>query len=188
MHDIEPYYNWQHLYSASRDNRSPFYGKRHSELYFEHTIYNYYIHPQWDEFGSQTLYLKVLFVDYDQQYCVIEFLGEWNDILYNDVMYLYRNVIENLLEEQIKYFILIGENVLDFHADTDDYYAEWFDNIEDGWIVGLNFRKHVIKEFTDTNIDQFIAFGGGFDAFSWRKLQPEQLFSFLNSLIIKRLT
>lgn len=188
MHDLEPFYNWQHLYNASRDRRSPFYGKQHSEQYFEHTIYNYYIHPQWDDFGSLTLYLKVLFVDYDQQYCVIEFLGEWNDILYNDVMYLYRNLIENLLEEQIKYFILIGENVLDFHADTDDYYAEWFDNIEDGWIIGINFRQHVIKEFTDTNIDQFIAFGGKFDAFSWRKLQPEQLFSFLNSLIIKRLT
>ncbi|MBE0651398.1 MAG: hypothetical protein IH595_11220 [Bacteroidales bacterium] len=188
MHDLEPFYNWQHLYNASVDKRSPFYGKQHSEIYFEHTIYNYYIHPQWDDFGSQTLYLKLLFVDYDQQYCIIEFLGEWNDILYNDVMYLYRNVIESLLEEQIKYFILIGENVLDFHADTDDYYAEWFDNIEDGWIIGINFRKHVIKEFTDTNIDQFIAFGGGFDSFTWRKFQPEQLFSFLNSLIIKRLT
>lgn len=188
MHEIEPFYNWQHLYIASHDKRSPFYRKQNSELYFEHTIYNYYIHPQWDDFGSQTLYLKLLYADYDQQYCIIELLGEWNDILYNDVMYLYRNVIESLLEENIKYFVLIGENVLDFHADTDDYYAEWFDNIEDGWIIGINFRKHVIKEFTDTNIDQFIAFGGGFDTFGWRKLQPEQLFSFLNSLITKRLT
>ena len=188
MHELEPYYNWQHLYQASLDRRSPFYGKQNSEVYFEHTIYNYFIHPQWDDFGSQTLYLKLLYADYDQQYCIIELLGEWNDILYNDVMYLYRNVIEDLLEQEIKYFILIGENVLDFHSDTDDYYAEWFDNIADGWIIGINFRKHVIKEFCDTNIDQFIAFGGGFDAFEWRKLQPEQLFSFLSNLIIKRLT
>lgn len=188
MHELEPYYNWQHLYQASTDRRSPFYGKQNSEVYFEHTIYNYFIHPQWDDFGSQTLYLKLLFVDYDQQYCIIELLGEWNDLLYNDVMYLYRNVIEDLLEQEIKHFILIGENVLDFHSDTDDYYAEWFDNIGDGWIIGINFRKHVIQEFCDTNIDQFIAFGGGFDAFEWRKLQPEQLFSFLSNLIIKRLT
>lgn len=188
MHELEPFYSWQHLYRASGDSRSPFFGKQNNEVYFEHTIYNYYIHPQWDDFGSQTLYLKILYTDYDQQYSIIELLGEWNDILYNDVMYLYRNVIESLLDEGIKYFVLIGENVLDFHSDTDDYYAEWFDNIEDGWIIGINFRKHVIEEFCNTNIDQYIAFGGGFDDFEWRKLQPEQLFSFLDSLIIKRLT
>lgn len=187
MQEIEPYYNWQNIYIASEDKCSPFYRKQNSELYYEHTIYNYYIHPQWDFFGSQTLYLKILYTDYALCYCVIELFGEWNDILYNDVMYLYRNVIESLLEEGIKYFILIGENVLDFHSDTDDYFAEWFDNILDGWIVGLNFRKHVLQEFMDANIDQFIAFGGGFDSFAWRPLQPGQLFTFLNGLVVKRL-
>jgi hypothetical protein len=188
MHDIEPFFRWSSLYSAARDSRSPFYGKENNEVYFEHVIYNHYIHPQWDDFGSQTLYMKLLYADYEQQYCIIELLGEWNDILYNDVMYLYRNIVESMLDEDIRHFILIGENVMDFHADTDDYYAEWFDNIEDGWIVGLNFRNHVVREFSDANIDQYISFGGRFDDYSWRKLHPEQLFSAISEQMMKRLT
>ncbi len=187
MHNIEPYYNWQSLYLSENDIKSPFYGRQYSETLCHNTIYNHYIHPQWDEFGSQTLYLKVLFADYDNSYAIIELFGEWNDILYNDIMFLYRNVIEPMLDEGIKHFILIGENVLDFHSDTDDYYAEWFDNIEDGWIIALNFRAHVIEEFSQANIDHFIAFGGKFDELAWRSLQPNQLFNILNELMIKRL-
>ena len=55
MQDIEPYYNWRHLYTAEEDPQSPFYGRIYSEFEFTHTVYNYYIHPQWDEFGSRTL-------------------------------------------------------------------------------------------------------------------------------------
>ena len=120
MHDIEPYYNWRLLYTAETDPKSPFYKNKYSEFEFSKTVYNYYIHPQWDEFGSQTLYLKLLFVNYQEHFCIIEFIGEWNDILYNDVMYLYRNLIEELMSNDIRYFILIGENILEFHADTND--------------------------------------------------------------------
>jgi len=83
--------------------------------------------------------------------------------------------------------VMIGDNILDFHADTDDYYAEWFDNLEDGWIVALNFRDHVRKEFETANIDHFFAFGGQFDEFAWRKLSPDLLFSLLDDQMIKRL-
>jgi hypothetical protein len=114
-------------------------------------------------------------------------LGEWNDTLYNDIMYLYRNVIEILVEQDIKYFILIGENVLEFHSDITDYYEEWFDNVEDGWIIGLNFRDHVLKEFMDANIDYYIAFGGRFGEMVWRKYLPDQLFEVLDNLITRRL-
>ncbi len=183
MHNIEPFYNWQQLYTASEDRRSPFYGRKHSETLCENTIYNYYIHPQWDDFGSKTLYLKLLYVHYEEQYAIIELFGEWNDILYNDVMYLYRNVIETLLDEGIKYFILIGENVLDFHSDTDDYFAEWFDNLEDGWIIGLNFRQHVKEEFREAQIDQYLIFGGEFDELPWRRFLPQQLFARLNDWV-----
>ena len=57
MHDIEPYYSWRHLYIASEDHDSPFYRREYSEFEFTHAIYNYLIHPQWDEIGSSTLYL-----------------------------------------------------------------------------------------------------------------------------------
>ncbi len=187
MHTIEPFYSWRDIYVASEDEKSPFYGRQNSEVFFEHVIYDHYIHPQWDYFGSQTLYLKLLYTDYDLKFCIIELFGEWNDVLYNDIMFLYRNVIEELMEQGIQYFILIGENVLDFHSDTDDYYAEWFDNLDEGWIIALNFRDHVREEFEMANIDYFLTFGGGFDEFAWRTLSPAQLFSHLEDQITKRL-
>lgn len=187
MHDIEPHYSWRHLYKAEYDPLSPFFRRTYSEIYFTNTIYNYYIHPQWDEFGSHTLYLKLLYCDYKKQFCVIELLGEWNDILYNDIMYLYRNVIEVLMDQGIKYFILSGENILTFHADGDDYYQEWFDNLDDGWIVCLNFRDHIIHDFVKARLDYYLAFGGKFDSFNWRAYQPLQLFSIINELVMKRL-
>ena len=46
----------------------------------------------------------------------------------------------------INKYILIGENILNFHYSDDSYYEEWFDdNGDNGWIVLLNFREHVLK-------------------------------------------
>lgn len=187
MHDIEPHFAWRHLYTAETDPHSPFFRRKYSEIYFSNAVYNYLIHPQWDEFGSLTLYIKILFIDYKKQYCILEFIGEWNDLLYNDIMFLYRNVIEELIEKGISYFILIGENVLNFHSDGDDYYQEWFDNLDDGWIVCINFRAHVVDDFVKAHIDYYLAFGGKFDEFNWRAYLPDQLFTSINSLIMKRL-
>ncbi len=172
---------------SANDINSPFYNRQYSEFTFSNAVYDHLIHPQWDEFGSQTLFIKILMVNYQKQYCIIEMIGEWNDLLYNDIMFLYRDVIETLLQTNIIYFILIGENILNFHADTNDYYEEWFDNINDGWIVGINFRDFVVKEFEDCNIDYFMAFKGKFNDIAWRKLYPDDLFDKINSLISKRL-
>ena len=106
MQDIEPYYNWRHLYVAEEDTHSPFYGRIYSEFEFTHTVYNYYIHPQWDEFGSRTLYMKILFVDYDQSFAIIELLGEWNDAIENDIMTLRRDVTDLLYKTGIYKFTL----------------------------------------------------------------------------------
>jgi len=65
LHEIEPYFNWRHLYIADEDVKSPFSGRQYSEFQYTQTVYNFYIHPQWDDIGSQTLYIKILFVDYD---------------------------------------------------------------------------------------------------------------------------
>jgi hypothetical protein len=54
MHELEPFYNWRHLYIAAEDEDSPFYEAEYSEFTFSNTIYNYYIHPQWDNMGSET--------------------------------------------------------------------------------------------------------------------------------------
>ena len=187
MHTIEPHYNWRHLYIASEDEFSPFYGREYSEFEFSNTVYNYFIHPQWDEIGSATLYMKLLYANYGKGFCIIELIGEWNDCLYNDIMYLKRNIIEPLIENGINKFILIGENVLNFHSSDNEYYQEWFEETEDGWIAGINFREHVLQEFEQVNIDYYIAFRGQLDGINWRNTSPVKLFSFIDSYMMKRL-
>ena len=187
MHDIEPYYRWRDDYIAAEDRYSPFFETKYNEFVFDKQIYNYCIHPQWDSFGSSTLYLKVLFVDYDRKYCIIEFMGEWNDALHNDIMFLKREILELMVQEGITKFILIGENILNFHSSDDCYYEEWFQDIEDGWIAGINFREHVVSEFKRNNIDYYINFGGGLDEVIWRNLKPIQVFKKIEEQLIKRL-
>ena len=41
-------------------------------------------------------------------------------------MFLKRNIIDELVGEGIDKFIMIGENVLNYHASDDSYYEEWF--------------------------------------------------------------
>ena len=180
MIEIEPYYGWREFYTAETDKRSPFYKRKYSEIALNNRIYDTYIHPQWDEFGSLTLYIKILYAHYDLGFAILEFIGEWNDILYNDIMYLYRNVIEEMIEQGINKFILIGENVLNLHADDDSYYQEWFDSIEQGWIVGINFHNHNLQEISAAHLDYYISFGGAFDSLDWRTYRPDKLFEKIN--------
>lgn len=187
MHDIEPYYNWLHLYNAAEDEQSPFYGREYSEFTFTHAVYNYLIHPQWDSFGSNTLYLKILYADYIDGFAILELIGEWNDALYNDIMMLKREVIEMLGDQGIQKFILIGENVLNFHASDDSYYEEWFQEADGGWIAFVNFRDHVLEEFRRARIDYYVNFGGDLDEFEWRKRSPRQLHEAVEAVIGRRI-
>jgi len=187
MHHLQPFENWQHLYVSATDPRSPFYGRTYHETLCTHTVYNYYIHPQWDDFGSPTLYMKLLYADYSLGFCIIELMGEWNDCLNNDIMFLKRDVVDVLLQNHIRHFILIGENVLNFHADTDDYYQEWFEDVEDGFVFCINFREHVVQEFKSSRLDNYLVFGGRFNEVSWRKQRPQDLFDVLAKMITRRL-
>jgi len=178
MHSIEPYYRWRDDYTAEEDEQSPFYGREYSEFEFSNKIYNYFIHPQWDEFGSPTLYMKIIFVDYAEQFAVIELLGEWNDCIQNDVMFLKRDVIDQLQEHDINKFIVIGENVLNFHASDDCYYEEWYEDVmeSNGWICFLNFREHVIQEMESVQLQQFVNFDEPFNDINWRRIKPAALY------------
>lgn len=189
MHDIEPFWNWRHKYSAEEDERSPFFGSEHSEIYFTHAVYDHLIHPQWDSFGSSTLYLKLLFADYEDGFAIIELIGEWNDLLHNDIMLLKRDIVEHLMGQGIRKFLIIGENVLNFHASDDEYYAEWFDEVSDadGWIAMLNFRPHVVEDIQRAGLDQFFLLGGMLNEMRWRTYGPEELFTLVDGLVMKRL-
>jgi hypothetical protein len=187
MHTLEPHYNWRNYYTAEEDDRSPFFGREYSEFEFTDVLYDHVLHPQWDNFGSQTLYLKLIYTDYDTGYAVIELIGEWNDLLYNDIMLLKRDFIDHLIHEGIRKFVLIGENVLNFHASDEEYYAEWFEDIEDGWIIGLNFRKHVMDDMRDAQIDWYLNMGGQFQELRWRTFTPEALCERLDALVMRRI-
>lgn len=187
MHAIEPYFNWRDFYISSEDSRSPFFEREYSEFHFVDQVYNYVIHPQWDNFGSSTLFLKILYTDYEEGIAVIELIGEWNDALNNDIMLLKRDIIEPLIAENIDKFILIGENVLNFHYSDDCYYEEWFDEIEDGFIALVNFHEHVIREFNEIHLDQFFVLGGELEDINWRTYAPDHFCQKICSYVRKRL-
>ncbi|MBI3233570.1 MAG: hypothetical protein HYZ42_05945 [Bacteroidetes bacterium] len=133
------------------------------------------------------MYIKIIYVDYQQGYAIIEMIGEWNDAINNDIMWLKREIIELMTQENINKFILIGENVLNFHSSDDCYYQEWFEDVEDGWIAAINFREHILSEWQQANIDNYINFGGQLDDMSWRTLSPMQIFANVEKIIKYRL-
>lgn len=180
MQELEPYYNWRHLYTAEEDERSPFYGRTYSEFEYSQTVYNYYIHPQWDEFGSRTLYLKVLFADYDFNFAIIELIGEWNDAIENDIMQLKRELIDSMIQRGIYKYILIAENVLNFHSSETDYYEEWQDDIADhgGWIAAINMPVATQYDFRQLALQQYIAL---LDIPNWRTFQPLDFFNLVDN-------
>jgi hypothetical protein len=187
MQDIEPYRRWEKIYNCYKDKLSPFYGLKHDPFLCRNTIYDHYIHPGWDEFGSNTLYMNLLYADYDKGAAIIELMGEWNDLLYNDIMYLKRNIIEHLEENNISKFILIGENVLNFHFSDDSYYEDWFNDLEDGWIAAVNFREHVLSEFDKIGLYNYMIYDGVFNEVKWRIVNPDKLVDALDAIINRSL-
>ena len=186
MQDIEPYYNWRHLYSAEDDKLSPFYKRDYNEFEYSQTIYNYYIHPQWDFFGSSTMYLKIIYMDYENQYAIIELIGEWNDAIENDIMTLRREVTDKLFKKGIKYFILITENILNFHSSDDCYYEEWAEQLEDdnGWVALINMPEQSMYDFKIARLTQYLH---TFNIPQWRTFQPEHLFQLIQQQISRLL-
>lgn len=178
MQSIEPYYHWRDYYRAEEDQRSPFYGMQYSEFEYSHTIYDHFIHPQWDTVESETLFVKVLYANYEEGYAIIELIGEWNDLLYNDIMFLKQNLLELMMDEGINKFILIGRNVLNFHAGDDDYYVELTDDLGDGWIIGVQFQQHIKSEFTDNSLGSYLMFLPEFNEMNmeWSRKKPETLY------------
>ena len=186
MHLLEPHFNWRYMYNAEEDKRSPFYGVVHSEFEFSATVYNYYIHPQWEDFGSNTLYLKIIYVDYELNFAIIEMIGEWNDAIENDIMELKREVIDKLAHYNITKYILITENILNFHSGDKDYYEEWFENVtdENGWIVSLNMPEQSQYDFRKQKLNYYIEL---MEIPEWRTYKPYHLFKKIDDELMKRL-
>ncbi len=187
MHDIEPFFNWRHIYVAEEDPQSPFFGRTYSEFEFSQTVYNYYIHPQWDDFGSRTLYIKIIYVDYELNFAIIEMIGEWNDAIENDIMELKREIIDQLSKLKITKYILITENVLNFHSSDKEYYQEWFEEVteENGWIVALNMPEATQQDFRKKKLHYYIEL---MEIADWRIYKPYHLFKKIDDQISKRIS
>ncbi len=186
MQDIEPFYNWRHLYTAEEDRLSPFYGRSYNEFEYSQTLYNYFIHPQWDDFGSKTLYMKILFTDYELNFAIIELMGEWNDAIENDIMTIRRDITDHLYKAGITKFILIAENVLNFHSSDDSYYEEWKEQLEDdhGWVVVINMPEQSKYDFKRGRLTNYIEL---LELPQWRTLKPDVIFQVIDNEMIKRL-
>ena len=83
--------------------------------------------------------------------------------------------------------MLIGENILEFFADGNEYYEEWYDDVKDsgGWIMALNFREHILDEMQQANIHHYIHVSEQYADISWRKYKPNHLIDYLDDLLIK---
>jgi hypothetical protein len=187
VHTIEPFSGWLKHYDPSSDDQSPYFGKEYNYDLYDQTIYGYYIDPGWDSFGSETLYAKILYADYIENFVVIEMIGEWNDAINNDIMSFKRGLLELLEKTGINKFTIIGENVFNFHGSDDSYYEEWFDDVEDGWIAFVNFPDFVQDEFKKYHIDQYVNMGGTLQIDNWRTMHPHRFYEIVNGLIQRRL-
>lgn len=174
MHNIEPWWGWRDEYSSENDRKSPFFGRTYDEFNFSNQIYNFYIHPQWDFIGSETLYCKILYVDYKRHFTLIELIGEWNDCITNDIMFLKRELIDFLIREDIRKFVIFCDNVLNFHGDDDSYYEEWYDDIkeENGWICLVNCFDHVKEEMDKFRFYYYLEYGAQYNEIAWRAKKP----------------
>jgi hypothetical protein len=103
-------------------------------------------------------------------------------------MHLKRNVIDEMLSQGINRYILLGENVLNFHGSDDCYYEEWFEDVEDGWIAAVNFREFIYEEWKKYNIDSYINYGGSLQIENWRTMNPKTFYENVRESIMRRLS
>jgi len=130
--------------------------------------------------------MKVLLADYDEHYVVIELIGEWNDAIENDIMNIKRDVADKFMSQGIFKFILIAENVLNFHSGDKDYYEEWYEETQDqnGWVVCLNMPEQTQYDFRRARLDRYIEL---IELDNWRTYKPFHLFKKVDQQLINRL-
>jgi hypothetical protein len=97
-----------------------------------------------------------------------------------------RDVVDKMEAEGINKFILITENVLNFHSGDKDYYQEWYEEVSDetGWIVCLNMPEATQYDFKKAKINYYVEL---MSLDNWRTYRPFHLFKKIDDEINKRL-
>lgn len=175
MHEVEPHYGWLKYYSAETDPYSPFHHEEHNEFFYDRQVYQYLAHPQWDVIGSESLLVKILYVDYVRGFAILELFGVWNDLLENDFKLLLDNCLSLLIENGVSKFTFIMENILNIYLDADDYYQSFLEELGDGWACLVRPREHVLAEMRDHEISEYFFWSPDLDDLAWRKLKPWEL-------------
>ena len=187
FHETEPFSGWLAYYDSTDDEYGPFFGVEANHADYERFIYTFPAHPNWDDIGSESLLVKVLYADYEEGYAIIELFGEWNDIHLNDFKLLAENVFTYLLDYYVNKIILICENVFHIYLDTDDYYQELQEELEEGWVCVIRTREEVQQEMERYGIDRFLYRNAQLDQLKWRKLNPWELFQVVDASISRLL-
>jgi hypothetical protein len=58
---------------------------------------------------------------------------------------------------------------------------------DDGWIAMVNFRSHVLKDFSAAQIDRYIVSGGKLQTEEWRTFLPFDFFDHIQNQVMKRI-
>lgn len=88
-----------------------------------------------------------------------------------------------MLAEGISKFILIGENIFNFHGSDDSYYEAWFEELEEGWIAALNFPEFIIDEMKRYQLHHYINLNESLYIEKWRTYQPLVLCNLVEKMI-----
>lgn len=187
---IQPFYHWREYYDPELDRKSPFHYPRYQDTMQFSVSYNQVIHPEWEDIGSEGLFMKVLFADYYEGCAILEGMGDWNDCTDIDIKSILENLIHPLFQEGVSRFLLIGENILNFHGDYPDYYEEIRDLLEDdgGYFMLLNLRQHVIEEMKSHEVNHFTWMGEQMQLVNWRTMQPLHVVAAAEEKITKQLS
>lgn len=74
--------------------------------------------------------------------------------------------------------------MLNFHSSDDSYYEEWYEDLEnEGWIMLINFRQHVLDEMKRSRLHHYLIWSDTLNDVFWRKTTPHILFSALNEFL-----
>jgi MFS superfamily sulfate permease-like transporter len=101
-------------------------------------------------------------------------------------MTLKRDVLEKFMQEGIYKFILIAENVLNFHSSDREYYEELYDELteENGWAVCLNMPEQTQYDFRKAKLNRYVELQ---ELDNWRVYKPFHLFKKIDAEQLSRL-
>ena len=110
------------------------------------------------------------------------------EIMYSQILFptVFQSLNKSLPAEGIIKFILIAENVFNFHSGDKDYYEELYEELseEEGWAVLINFHPAAQHDFLLRKLNRYVEL---MDISAWSTYKPEHFFQFIDQKLSQRL-